>query len=304
MGIRQERTVLVCVSFIFVKVAVHATATYASRGLHGAAQQFPTKHRSPKRDGPRKIAFTSGPRKANPPKNKERPISDNLIPGITRFRRGYFRKNREKYLALVRNGQNPAGLFITCADSRIIPHAVTGTDPGDLFVIRNVGNMVPPNDGSRDCLSTGAGIEYAVNVLGVREITVCGHSHCGACAALYQDQADPDMLLTAQWLEQGRAVRDLVLHRAAREFEPGAPIFRSRAEREQVLRATEKAMVVQHLQNLMSYPAVARRVAAGDLKLNGWCYEIESGHIEAYDPERLAFVPIGQGARPALRQAA
>jgi carbonic anhydrase len=231
-------------------------------------------------------------------------ISDTLIHGITRFRRGYFRKNREKYLDLVRNGQNPAGLFITCADSRIIPHLVTGTDPGDLFVIRNVGNMVPPNDGSRDCLSTGAGIEYAVTVLGVRDITVCGHSHCGACAALYQEQVDPEMALTAKWLEQGRPVRDLVLHRAAREFAPGAPIFRSRAEREQVLRATEKAMVVQHLQNLMSYPAVARRVAAGELKLNGWCYEIESGQIEAYDPERLAFVPIGQGGRPALRQAA
>ena len=207
----------------------------------------------------------------------------------------------------MRTGQNPAGLFITCADSRIIPHLVTGTDPGDLFVIRNVGNMVPANDGSRDCLSTGAGIEYAVNVLGVREITVCGHSHCGACAALYQEQADPDMPLTSQWLEQGRRVRDLVLHRAVREYEPDAAIFRSRAEREQVLRATEKAMVVQHLQNLMSYPAVARRVDSGELTLHGWCYEIETGRIEAYDSERLAFVPIGQGGRAdraALRQAA
>jgi carbonic anhydrase len=203
----------------------------------------------------------------------------------------------------VRNGQNPAGLFITCADSRIIPHAVTGTDPGDLFVIRNVGNMVPPNDGSQDCPSTGAGIEYAVTVLGVREITVCGHSHCGACAALYQAEPDPEMVLTGKWLEQGRAVRDLVLQRAAREFERGAPLFRSRAEREQVLRATEKAMVVQHLKNLMSYPAVARRVAAGELKLNGWCYEIESGQIEAYDAERLAFVPIRESGRPALRLA-
>jgi len=204
----------------------------------------------------------------------------------------------------VRNGQNPAGLFITCADSRIIPHAVTGTDPGDLFVIRNVGNMVPANDGSRDCLSTGAGIEYAVSVLGVQDITVCGHSHCGACAALYQDQPDPEMVLTGQWLEQGRAVRDLVLRRATRQFDPGVPIFRSRAEREQVLRATEKAMVVQHLQNLMSYPAVARRVAAGELRLHGWCYEIESGRIEAYDAERLAFVPIGQSGPAAWRQAA
>lgn len=238
------------------------------------------------------------------PQRKENFISESLIHGIRRFRRGYFRKKREKYLELVRNGQSPAGLFITCADSRIIPHAVTGTDPGDLFVIRNVGNMVPPNDGSRDCLSTGAGIEYAVTVLGVQDITVCGHSHCGACAALYEDQQHPEMALTAQWLEQGRTVRDLVLHRAAREFDPRAPIFRSRDEREQVLRATEKAMVVQHLANLMTYPAVARRVAAGELRLNGWCYEIESGRIEAYDPDRLAFMPLGPNGQAPLRQAA
>jgi carbonic anhydrase len=164
--------------------------------------------------------------------------------------------------------------------------------------------MVPPNDGSRDCLSTGAGIEYAVSVLGVRDITVCGHSHCGACAALFHEESDPEMALTGQWLEQGRGVRDLVLRRATRKFEPSAPLFRTQAEREQVLRATEKAMVVQHLQNLMTYPAVARRVAAGDLRLNGWCYEIESGRIEAYDAERLAFVPLGQNGPPALRQAA
>ncbi|GAB3765536.1 carbonic anhydrase [Ramlibacter monticola] len=231
-------------------------------------------------------------------------MSDTLIPGTARFRRGYFRKKREKYLDLVRNGQNPATLFITCADSRIIPSAVTGTDPGELFVIRNVGNMVPACNGSQHCPSTGAGIEYAVTVLGVRDITVCGHSHCGACAALFQDRSNPELVLTGKWLEQGRSVRDLVLHQAAPDYGPGAPVFRSRAEREQVLRATEKAMVVQHLRNLMSYPAVAHRVAAGELKLNGWYYEIESGEIEAYDPDRLAFVPIERQVPPATRRAA
>jgi carbonic anhydrase len=223
---------------------------------------------------------------------------DSLIKGVAKFRRGYFRKNREKFVDLVRNGQKPSTLFITCADSRVIPHAITHTDPGDLFVVRNVGNMVPPYEQGQDCTSTGAGVEYAVSVLGVSEIVVCGHSHCGACAALYQPGPDDDLALTQKWLAQGQQVRDLILDQAAAEYDNVTPIFRSRAEREQVLRATEKAMVVQHLANLLTYPAVARRVAEGSLSLHGWYYVIERGVVEYYDAQRLAFLPLELGSRP------
>lgn len=222
---------------------------------------------------------------------------DSLIRGVAKFHRGYFRKKREKFVDLVRNGQNPSTLFITCADSRVIPHAITHTDPGDLFVMRNVGNMVPPFEPGQECSSTGAGIEYAVSVLDVSEIVVCGHSHCGACAALYQSGGQEDLALTRKWLAQGRQVRDLVLDQAATEYDNVTPIFRSRTEREQVLRATEKAMVVQHLANLLTYPTVTRRVAEGSLSLHGWYYVIEQGVVEAYDAERLAFLPLERSDR-------
>lgn len=153
---------------------------------------------------------------------------DSLVKGVTRFHRGYFRKNRGRFAELVRHGQNPSTLFITCADSRIIPHAITNTDPGDLIVARNFGNMVPPCEDGHECNSTGAGIEYALSVLGVSKIVVCGHSHCGACAALYQHEAHEDLALTQKWLTQGNAVRDLVLCEMAGRPDTADPTHRVR----------------------------------------------------------------------------
>lgn len=223
---------------------------------------------------------------------------DSLVTGVARFHRSYFRKNRSKFVDLMREGQNPHTLFITCADSRIIPHALTQSDPGDLFVMRNVGNMVPAQRPGQECSSTGAGIEYAVSVLGVSEIVVCGHSHCGACAALYQTEHPDELALTRKWLAQGKGVRDLVLAHGGHGTHRARSPFGSRKELEHVMRATEKAMIVQHLANLMTYPAVARRVADGSLTLHGWYYVIERGVVEAYDAAQLAFAPL---VRPGLR---
>ena len=222
---------------------------------------------------------------------------ENLISGVHRFRKGYFNKNREKFIDLVQNGQNPHTLFITCADSRVLPHAITHSNPGEIFVLRNVGNMVPLNTSDDPCSSTGSAVEYATSVLGVSEIVVCGHSHCGACAALFSpSDSNTELALTKKWLEQGKPVRDLVLKEAATEFDKVTPIFRSRDEQQQLLRATEKAMVVQHLNNLMTYPAVAKRVTNGSLRLHGWHYTIETGSVECFDPQRLAFVPLNNQA--------
>jgi carbonic anhydrase len=218
---------------------------------------------------------------------------ETLIRGASRFQRGYHSKHREKFAHLVENGQKPHTLFITCADSRVVPHAMTHASPGDIFVLRNVGNMVPACTPETNCSSTGAAIEYATSVLGVQEIVVCGHSHCGACAALYKDSEDDhELALTRRWLEQGRGIRDLILREASTGRDKVTPLFGSRDDTEQVLRATEKAMVVQHLGNLMTYPAVARRVAEKTLRLHGWHYTIETGRIEHYDAERLCFLPL------------
>lgn len=216
---------------------------------------------------------------------------EQLSKGIARFRRSYFRKNRETYLNLVRNGQSPSTLFITCADSRILPQTLTGSDPGDLFVVRNIGNMVPAYTPEQACTNVGSAIEYAVGVLGVNSIIVCGHSHCGACAALYDDEPREGLELTRRWLEQGKPVRDLILAKTRRPSEVKA-MMASREQRAQIMRATEKAMVVQHLRNLETYPVVADRLAKGTLSLHGWYYRIESGEVVEYDREQLAFVPL------------
>ena len=226
-----------------------------------------------------------------------------LIKGVDHFRRGYFSKNRDKYIDLVENGQRPEVLFITCADSRVVPQAITNTDPGDLFVLRNVGNMVPAFNEEESCNSTGSAIEYAVTVLEVSEIVVCGHSHCGACAALFNSSYDAELTLTKKWLQQGQKVRDLILEEAAPDYDQETPVFKSRDEQQELLRATEKAMVVQHLANLMTYPSVARRVEAKQLRLHGWYYTLERGHVESYDPERLAFVPLSRQHTKSVQQA-
>jgi carbonic anhydrase len=226
-----------------------------------------------------------------------------LTKGVSKFRRGYFRRHREKFENLVRHGQNPGALFITCADSRILPHALTHTAPGDLFVLRNVGNMVPAWAPGAECPAVGSAVEYAIGVLGVSHIVVCGHSHCGACAALYDDELGPELAMTARWLEQGARVKELILEKAALDEGGLDGVLQSREKKAHILRATEKAMVVQHLRNLLTYPGVAPRVEKGELALHGWHYALESGAIESYDPERLAFVPLDRiepAQRPAL----
>ncbi|HSD62119.1 MAG TPA: carbonic anhydrase [Burkholderiales bacterium] len=227
-----------------------------------------------------------------------------LLKGVAKFQRGYFRRNRERYAQLAKEGQNPGTLFITCADSRILPDQLTGADPGELFVLRNVGNMVPPPDPELADPGVGSAIEYAVSVLNVDQIIVCGHSHCGACAALYSGADGDDLPLTRKWLEQGSRVKDIILEKAGSSAETVDELFKSGHRCQEVLRATEKAMVVQHLQNLLRYPVVDKHVEAGRLLIHGWYYAIESGEIEYYDPERLAFVPLSGAEATAARQQA
>lgn len=110
--------------------------------------------------------------------------------------KAYFKKNKESLLKLVTSGQSPKALFIGCSDSRVIPDMIVQTNPGDLFVVRNVGNFVPPYKLDNDFHSTATGIEYAVSVLNVDEIIICGHTHCGACNHLYQKITDDSLVHT------------------------------------------------------------------------------------------------------------
>src|SRR3954470_3929073 len=134
-----------------------------------------------------------------------------LLEGVHRFQQREFGRYRQIFRRLSREGQKPHTLFITCADSRVVAELITQSKPGDLFVIKNIGNIIPPPDPEGDCSSTGAGIEFAVETLGVSDIVVCGHSQCGAIATLMRPYLAPaDLKHLHKWIGLARPVRDTI----------------------------------------------------------------------------------------------
>jgi carbonic anhydrase len=203
-------------------------------------------------------------------------MPDELLERLRRFQQDAFPTQRSLFRHLVDEGQHPLTLFIGCSDSRLVPYLLTGTGPGELFLVRNVGAFVPPYDQSKGFHGTAAAIEFAVLNLDVKRIIVCGHSHCGAIRALYGDVPAAAQNL-AQWLELGR---EAVLPVA----EPGP----------EALRRTEQRAIVLQLERLMDYPMVRDRVEAGTLTLHGWHYVIEDGEVHVFDVQRGGFVPASQ----------
>ena len=195
--------------------------------------------------------------------------------------RSYFKKNKESLLNLVTSGQSPKALFIGCSDSRVIPDLMVQSNPGDLFVIRNVGNFVPPFKPDTDFHATASGIEYAVSVLKVQEIIICGHTHCGACNHLYEDIEDPSLVHTKKWLELGESAKTSAI------LSLGAD-----APKEDLLRLTEKLSVIKQIENILTYPVVKKRFENGELSIHGWYYDIETGKIEYYNAQNYEFLPL------------
>ena len=195
--------------------------------------------------------------------------------------RSYFKKNKEALLKLVTSGQSPKALFIGCSDSRVIPDLMVQSNPGDLFVIRNVGNFVPPYRPDEDFHATASGIEYAVSILNVEEVIICGHTHCGACKALYEKIEDSSLIHTRKWLELGESAKtSAVLSLGAN------------APKEDLLRLTEKLSVIKQVENILTYPLVKKRFEEGSLRIHGWYYDIETGYIEYYNAETYEFLPL------------
>ena len=195
--------------------------------------------------------------------------------------RQYFKKNQESLLDLVKNGQSPKALFIGCSDSRVIPDLMVQTNPGDLFVLRNVGNLVPPYKPDEDYHATASGIEYAVSVLNIKEIIICGHTHCGACKSLYEPINDPSLIHTKKWLELGQSAKTSAI------LSLGAD-----APKEELLRLTEKLSVVKQIENILTYPNVQKRFEDGSLHIHGWHYDIETGKIDYYNADTYEFLPL------------
>ncbi|NPA59404.1 MAG: carbonic anhydrase [Epsilonproteobacteria bacterium] len=195
--------------------------------------------------------------------------------------RSYFKKNKESLLNLVKSGQSPKALFIGCSDSRVIPDLIVQSDPGDLFVIRNVGNFVPQYKPDEDFHATATGIEYAVSILEVQEIIICGHTHCGACKCLYEDINDPSLIHTKKWLELGESAKTS----AILSLGVNAP-------KEELLRLTEKLSIIKQIENILTYPVVKKRFEDGSLAIHGWYYDMETGTIDYYNAENYEFLPL------------
>jgi carbonic anhydrase len=200
-----------------------------------------------------------------------------LIQGIHQFQQENFRPLKNLFEQLA-HGQAPETLFITCSDSRIDPNLLTRSQPGELFILRNAGNIVPPHGAANG--GEGATIEFAVAGLAVKDIIVCGHSHCGAMRGLLEPESLASLPTMAAWLSHAETtkciVRDNYRH----------------LDGQKLLNAAVQENVLVQLEHLKTLPAVASRLIRGDLHLHGWVYKIETGEVFAFDFGQGQFLPL------------
>ena len=194
---------------------------------------------------------------------------DKILNGVHRFRSEIFPQQQDKFEQLARKKQKPVALFITCADSRVDPNLITGTEPGDLFIVRNAGNLVPPYGAQ----SGGeiATVEYALAVLGIRNIILCGHSQCGAMQAIVEATNLDDLPGVRGWFAHAESTRQIVQHK-----------YKDLPTEQRLVAAVEENVLVQ-MNNLSTHPTVAARLAMGQLNVFGWYYDIGSGKIRQYE---------------------
>ena len=212
-----------------------------------------------------------------------------LEAGVHHFQANYFARNRGLFEKLTDQGQRPETLFITCSDSRVVPTLITSAAPGELFIVRNVGNIVPSVE--RGVIGgVAAAIQYAVEVLEVENVIVCGHTQCGAIDAIMHPARLKHLPFVAKWLDESQRIPEILAER-----------YHDLDDAERMIAAVEENVLVQ-LENLRTYPFVSERLAAGRLAMNGWVFKIATGQVFDYDPEREEFTllaPEGE-SRPSL----
>jgi carbonic anhydrase len=205
-----------------------------------------------------------------------------IVAGVKRFREEVYPSQRELFKSLAHE-QTPRAMFITCADSRIIPELITQSAPGDLFVTRNVGNVVPPYGQMMGGVSTA--IEFAVMALGVHHIIICGHSDCGAMKAVLNPVQLERMPTVKAWLRHAEVAKTVVQENCG-------------CADHNTLGILTQENVLSQLDHLRTHPSVAARLARGELFIHGWVYDIETGEIRAYDAEAGEFRLVTEGAWP------
>jgi carbonic anhydrase len=209
----------------------------------------------------------------------EQSVLEKLRAGNRKFQVEVYAKNAEHYQRAASTPQTPHTLIISCADSRVDVEAITSSGPGDVFVTRNVGNMVPPYSGTPGGVT--AVIEYAVAALKVKHVVVCGHSDCGAMKALLHPPATDDLPSVRYWLHHGQAAL-MVANSLAHKDEP---------QLEKLKRLTEENVLMQ-LVHLKTHPSVSGAMARGELTISGWVYDIGSGVVRIVEEGQREFAPV------------
>ncbi|MEB3358862.1 MAG: carbonic anhydrase [Synechococcales bacterium] len=200
-----------------------------------------------------------------------------LIKGLRQFQSSYFSEHHELFEQLA-HGQKPRVLFIACSDSRVDPNLITQAQVGDIFVIRNAGNIIPPFGAANG--GEGAAVEYAIHALGIEHVIVCGHSNCGAMKGLLKiEKLRDEMPLVCEWLQHAEATRRLIKEN-----------YGDRTG-EDLLDLAIAENVLTQIENLRTYPVIHSRLYQGKLTLHGWVYHIDTGEVYAYDPATHSYLP-------------
>jgi carbonic anhydrase len=203
-----------------------------------------------------------------------------LIQGIVDFRKTLSEESRELFAKLAL-GQKPDALFIACSDSRVVPNLFVSTNPGDLFVLRNVGNLVPPATSTHDdCVASA--IEFSLFSLQIADIIVCGHSECGAMKALVKGTEGPHLPHLESWLQHG--------HEALKRVREGFVLNPALSEHNQV----SQVNVLLQMEHVASYPFIKERLAQGSLRIHGWWFDIAHADVYCYEPPLNQFVLIDE----------
>ena len=206
-------------------------------------------------------------------------VLEYLKDGIRTFQREVYPKNKATYLKAVSEPQRPHALFITCADSRLDPESITQSGTGDIFVTRNIGNLVPAYGEMMGGVS--AVVEYAVTGLKVQHVVICGHSDCGAMKALVRPESLADMPAVRNWMNNAAAAMSVAKSMAKKDERPS----------EFVKRLTEENVLLQ-LQHLRTHPSVAGAMARGELTVSGWVYDIGKGEVRISEDGGRLFQPV------------
>ena len=206
---------------------------------------------------------------------------DPLLQGFQRFQQHYFTADNPLYLQLHR-GQHPLTLVIACCDSRVHPPTLMGSEPGEMFVIRNVANLVPPYHSRNEHASVAAALEFAVLNLRVRRIIILGHSGCGGIQALMQGNTPANSALT-HWLSIAMPAREQICQKHTHDSDAIKN------------RQCEQAAILVSLNNLLSYPWLAQRAKEGLLQLDGWYFDMHDGALWGLNSEQKKFIPLVEG---------